>query len=174
MTHEFFEVAGIQVREIRFNGESELESRYAKVHPKAMAEGTVDVHVWLPPRLGADGKPIETARLRFFTCPIGTKGPLVSAISRMIDDTQMPAEVRIEQIEIPPEIKSIKDHGTLADLAARIGITLPKEASLDVKHSLLAKECQSKRGIEVLDRLRAAMKSAAAPRTEGELVGAKA
>ncbi len=173
MTHEFFEIGGVQVREIRFNGESELESKYAKVHPKTMAEGTVDVHIWLPPRLGPDGKPMETGRLRFFTCPVGAKGPLVSAISRMIDDVQMPSQVRVEQIEIPAEIKAIKDHGTLADLAARMGITMPKDAPLDVKYSLLAKECQSKRGIEVLDRLRAAMKDAAAPKTESELVGAR-
>jgi hypothetical protein len=172
MTHEFFEVAGVQVREIRFNGESELESLYSKVHPKTMPEGMVDVHVWLPPRTGRDGKPIETGRLRFFTCPVGAKGPLVSAVSRMIDDTQMPTQVRVDQIEIPAEIKAIKDHGTLADLAARMGVVLPKEASLDLKHSLLAKECQSKRGIECLDRLRTAMKSAAAPKTERELVGA--
>lgn len=172
MTHEFFEVAGIQVREIRFNGDSELESKYARVHPKNMAEGTVDVHIWLPPRTGPDGRPIETARLRFMTLPVGPKGPLVGSISRMIDEAMMPTSVRIEQIEIPAEIKGIKDHGTLADLAARMGVTLPKDAPLDVKHSLLAKESQSKRGIECLDRLRAAMKSAAAPKDEAELVKA--
>lgn len=172
MTHEFFEVGGVQVREIRFNGDFELEQKYAKVHPKQMPEGTVDVHVWLPPRTGPDGKAIETGRLRFFACPIGKTGPLVAAVSQMVNDAQMPTQVRIEQIEIPPEIKAIKDHGTLADLAARMGITMPKECSLDLKHSLLAKECQSKRGIECLDRLRSAMSSAAAPKDELELAKA--
>ncbi len=172
MTHEFFEVAGIQVREIRFNGEAELEQKYAKVHPRQMAEGTVDVHVWLPPRLGPDGKPIETARLRFFCVPVGKGGPLVTSIAKMIDDARMPQVVNYEQIEIPPEIKAIKDPGTLADLAARMGITLPNDANMEVKHSILAKECQCKRGIEVLDRLKAALKSAAAPKKESELVTA--
>lgn len=172
MTHAFFEVAGVKVREIRFNGESEMEAQYAAVHPKAMAEGTVGVHIWLPPRHGPDGKPIETSRLRFFTCPVGKSGPLVSAISRMIDDSQLPAEVRVEALEIPPEVKAIKDAGTLADLGARMGIVFPKEAPLDVKHSLLARECQNKRGIEVLDRLRTALKAAAAPKEERELVKA--
>ncbi len=172
MTHEFFEVAGVQVREIRFNGDNELEQKYAKVHPRQMAEGTVDVHVWLPPRVGPDGKPIETARLRFFTVPVGAKGPLVTSIAKMVDDARMPQMVSIEAIEIPAEIKAIKDHGTLADLAARMGITLPKEALLDVKHALLAKECQSKRGIEVLDRLKLALKEASAPKTESQLVTA--
>ena len=172
MTHEFFEVAGIQVREIRFNGEDELIAKYAKVHPRQMADGTVDVHVWLPPRIGPDGKPIETARIRFFTVPVGKAGPLVTSIAKMIDDARMPRTVSIEQIEVPAEIRAIKDPGTLADLAARMGITLPNDALMEVKHSLLAKECQSKRGIEVLDRLKAALKSASAPKKESELVTA--
>lgn len=154
MTHEFFEVSGVQVREVRFNGETDLENRYAKVHPKIMAEGTVDVHVWLPPRKGADGKPIETSRLRFFTVPVGPKGPLVGEIARMIDEARLPTTVRIEAVEIPPEIKAMKKHADLDTFAPQCLAEFTADTSIEGKQAILARKCLTSPGKEALERMR--------------------
>ncbi len=117
-----------------------LIEKLRSVMPEQMPDNEVLVYQWLPPRKDAQGKPMEVNRLRLFRCPIGTKGPQISAITRVLNEAEIPEEVKMpEKLDVPAEIEALKEEGDREVVAARMNITFPRGSDAKLQKVLLAR-----------------------------------
>lgn len=130
------------------------------VMPELMPDNEVLIYQWVPPKRDpVSGQLLEVKRLRLYRVPMGAKGPLVGAITKVLDAQDAPpAQVKLpDKLEIPPEVQAMNDED-LDTIAPQVGLTFPKGADVQVKRVLLARECiTSARGKMVLDRIRTAI-----------------
>lgn len=145
--------------------------RIDKMHavmPEMMPENEILIYQYLPPRRDPhSGQPQEIKRLRIFRVPVGKDGVLPAAITKCLDEMEVPTSMKMpDKLNIPPEIDAM-NHESLDSAAPQVGISFPKGADIRVKKALLARECQTgAHGKRFMDRVRDGMKRAIQPQKE--------